>query len=244
MRGVVLAVLLVVSPAVAVAAGADDEAVRAAVRQSLDRSVQTRLPGEEQPTAGKASSTWRRRQTGGDTPRVPARRIEPADAGWSGGGAASTVASVLMWTVVAVGAGLLLAYAARELSGAGGTAPRPEAAAPPTRDDQLAVVEQPLADADELAREGRFAEAIHTLLLRTLRELAARSRAALPRSLTSREILARVDLGADARLALGDLVTTTERSHFGDDEPGAADYDRCRRQFHVFAAAYRGEAAA
>jgi hypothetical protein len=243
MRGVTFATLLWVLPAAVLAA--DDAAIRAAVQEGLDPAVQRLLPGEERPPEGRrATPTWRKRRIGGDTPLTPARRREEAG-GWVLGGAVSTVASVLMWAVIAVGAGLLVAYAARELGGGGArdVAPEPPAAGP-RRGEHHAVVEQPLSDADELAREGRFGEAIHTLLLRTLRELAARSRAALPRSLTSREILARVDLGADARAALGDLVTTTELCHFGDEEPGATDYDRCRRQFHLFAAAYQGRTAA
>ena len=58
-------------------------------------------------------------------------------------------------------------------------------------------------------REGRFAEAIHALLLETL---AALSRAArLAPSLTSREIVARVPLPARAREALAGLVAAVER---------------------------------
>jgi hypothetical protein len=241
MRGIVFAALLLALPATAGAV--DEAALREAVKQSTDpaANVQTRLPGENADAAGRdRPASWRKREVGGDTPRVPARRLQYAED--ERGGRFSTVANALMWVLVAIGAGLLIVWAVRELTGEGGrdaALPEPEA---PSPEDNRAVVDQPLNDADELAGAGRFAEAIHTLLLRTLRELAARSRAAMPRSLTSREVLARVELGSEARAALGDLVTAVELTHFGDDEPGPADYDRCREQFHVFAAAWKAAA--
>ena len=59
------------------------------------------------------------------------------------------------------------------------------------------------------------------------------------RSHTSREILARVPLLADAREALSMLITYVELTHFGDDPAGAADYAKCRDQFNRFAAAFK-----
>ena len=37
------------------------------------------------------------------------------------------------------------------------------------------MIERPRDDADQLAHEGRFADAIHILLLRTLHELASQN---------------------------------------------------------------------
>ena len=56
---------------------------------------------------------------------------------------------------------------------------------------------------------------------------------------TSREILARVPLLGDARTALAGLITAVEVTHFGDAEPSADDYGRCRQQFNIFATAFR-----
>jgi len=58
-----------------------------------------------------------------------------------------------------------------------------------------------LADWESLAREGRFGDAIHALLLRALSDLARTDSAAAPAaSLTSREVLRRATrLAADAR---------------------------------------------
>ena len=54
---------------------------------------------------------------------------------------------------------------------------------------------------------------------------------------TSREILARVPLVADARDALAGLIDAVEHTHFGDDPATEADYARCRERFHALASA-------
>jgi hypothetical protein len=102
------------------------------------------------------------------------------------------------------------------------------------------VIERPLGDAEECARRGDFAEAIHTLLLRTMQELARSSAIRMSPAYTSREILARVRLMPEAREALAGLITAVELTHFGADQATTDDYDRCRAQFHKFATAFRG----
>jgi hypothetical protein len=86
----------------------------------------------------------------------------------------------------------------------------------------------PLADldADALAAEGRFADAIHVLLLRALREVA-RAGGEFARGMTSREVVFRVDDPA-ARAALAELVAAVERHEFGARALGAGDFSRCR----------------
>ena len=86
----------------------------------------------------------------------------------------------------------------------------------------------PLADldADALAAEGRFADAVHVLLLRALRDVA-RARGEFARGITSREVVARVEESA-ARAALAELVAAVERHEFGARELGAADFERAR----------------
>jgi len=81
-------------------------------------------------------------------------------------------------------------------------------------------------DPEQLAAEGRFAEAIHELLLRALRGLA-RSIGGLTRGLTSREILPRAPVGAP-RAALQELVAAVELHEFGAHELTARDFERCR----------------
>ena len=104
----------------------------------------------------------------------------------------------------------------------------------------VAALHRPLDDADQLAREGRFAEAIHILLLRTFQELARAADVTIAPSLTSREILTRIPLRPGAREALVELTEVVELTWFGDDVPGEADWLRCRGRFDSFVAAYRG----
>jgi len=83
-------------------------------------------------------------------------------------------------------------------------------------------------DPDKLAAAGRFAEAIHALLLRSLVLISRRLDSSWPRSLTSREILRHGKLPAAARADLGQLIQRVEVHHFGGLEPVAADFSRCR----------------
>lgn len=222
---------------------ASDPAAAARVEQArrsvLDDAYQPELPGGAAGGSGARAVGMPRRTAGGeladrDHPaRVDARdHDEPRTL--------STLMSIVMWGMIIVIAVLGAAWLAAELSRYGG-----DAALPPDRERAAriaaagAILEQPLEDADELARRGRFAEAIHTLLLRTLRELARSAAVEVAPASTSREILARVPLLADARGALAGLITTVEITHFGEQPANADDYERCRRQFHVFAAAFR-----
>jgi hypothetical protein len=151
----------------------------------------------------------------------------------------SGVMTVVLWGMIIVIAVLAASWLASELSKYGGDAELPADAPDARAAATEAIIERPLEDAEELARRGRFAEAIHTLLLRTLQELARNAAVRVAPANTSREILARVPLLADARSALAGLITAVEITHFGDEPANADDYERCRRQFHVFAAAFR-----
>lgn len=154
--------------------------------------------------------------------------------------ASSTVLSVLLWALAAVVLALVAIWLARELWPRRDPAlASADEAQAPSAAETAAVIDRPLGDADELAGRGAYAEAIHALLLRTLGELARTAAVRVERSHTSREILARVSLHADARDALAGLITAVEVTHFGDEPATAADYDRCRQQFQRFAAAFR-----
>jgi hypothetical protein len=89
--------------------------------------------------------------------------------------------------------------------------------------------EQPLPDPERLAQAGRFADAIHALLLRALRHLGrCRAAGVTATSLTSREILGSTALTGDARQALAPLVAAVERVYFGrSGGAGVDDYAAC-----------------
>jgi hypothetical protein len=175
-------------------------------------------------------------------PRESAKRIDTREQRdlEGGRGGLGSLLQVLMWGVLAVGLGLGLFWFATELAKYDEDAKLPpdeEAAA--IQAATTAIIDKPLGDADELAARGEFAEAIHTLLLRTLHELARSAMVRVERSHTSREILARVPLLADAREALGGLINAVELTHFGDEPASAADYANCREHFNRFAIAFK-----
>jgi len=244
---------LLVVLVIAVAGPGDPDARWQRIDRAAERVLDTRYQKElpryrdlgDRPREAAGDRRWhprldrdgrsrRRGDSGGSieprgTSREPHR---PADS------PSRVLASWMLWGGLAVVIILGVVWLLRELSRYHGDAEL-DPTAPAQRAIDTGVIDRPLDDADQLAQQGRFAEAIHTLLLRTLQELARVSSTRIVPSLTSREILARISLVADARAALGGLITAVELTYFGDDVPGAADWERCRDQFHVFAAAYR-----
>jgi hypothetical protein len=152
----------------------------------------------------------------------------------------SSLMQLVMWGLLIVLGALFVVWIASELSKYGGNAELPAGESQiRMRAAVDSILDRPLGDADELARRGEYAEAIHTLLLRTLQELVRSAAVRVAPAMTSREILARVPLLADARDALAGLITAVEITHFGEEPANANDYQRCREQFHVFATALR-----
>ncbi|HEX5379296.1 MAG TPA: DUF4129 domain-containing protein [Phenylobacterium sp.] len=96
-----------------------------------------------------------------------------------------------------------------------------------------------LSDADALAAEGRFAEAAHLILVRSVDDFAGRRPGAMRPALTSRD-LARLDaMPAEARRAFALIAEVVERSLFGGRSVDADRFAECRRAYHDFALAER-----
>jgi len=87
--------------------------------------------------------------------------------------------------------------------------------------------------ADDLAKLGRFVDAMHVLLLQCLTELRKRLDISFADSLTSREILHRVQLSDAGRAAFATIVREVERTHFGEQAADLRDYLLCRDQFEA-----------
>jgi hypothetical protein len=83
-------------------------------------------------------------------------------------------------------------------------------------------------EVDALAASGAFAEAIHRLLLLVQARLRPRLESGMQPSLTSREILRRATLPAEAKTALSRLVGAVELTLFGLQAANAAIYADCR----------------
>jgi hypothetical protein len=100
------------------------------------------------------------------------------------------------------------------------------------------------AAADDLARQGRFVEAMHALLLQGLAEIRQRIGDRFADSLTSREILRGARLSDRGRSSLRDIIARVEWTYFGENPADAADYAACRNNFGILAAALREDAPA
>jgi hypothetical protein len=185
-----------------------DEARTASRTVLADERYQQTLPPAPEPTTHQPSSAANTRPT------------EPENAA----SAPSEIGTVVLMVL----GGLLLfgvgAVTNRELRAAKA---KPSPAQAPAAPVELAA--SLIDDAAALAAEGRFGEAVHALLLRTFEALA--HQAALPRALTSREILARVPLQPTAHAALAELVSAVEITQFGGAEADATDYARCADAF-------------
>jgi len=97
-------------------------------------------------------------------------------------------------------------------------------------------------EADELAHQGRFVEAMHMLLLSAFTELRRSFALRFAESLTSRELLSLLPLPAVTLAALSDIVTRVELAWFGQYSVLAGDYLACRKSFDVLTATARGHA--
>ena len=141
----------------------------------------------------------------------------------------SQIGILILWVVGGIGLAALLFFIIQGFI----DRPRPVqvATAEPVPQPKPAIQVDPrvLSDAEALAQAGQFADAIHVLLLRTVRALSQTR--ALATHLTSREIVASVPMHEQARHALNDLVATVEVSLFGAAEPTADDFIRCRASY-------------
>ncbi len=148
---------------------------------------------------------------------------------------------LLLWVLVFAGAALLVLYLLNELpllaqrmKNAGERDAVPE---PRSGGEEAAHTEEgdSLGEADRLAREGNYREAVHALLLRSIEELRTRLDIALAESMTSREILQDVPLTERARSALAPIVTVVELSHFGGRMSSEMEYQACREHYRRLA---------
>lgn len=94
-----------------------------------------------------------------------------------------------------------------------------------------------LQEADALAAQGRFAEAAHHLLLRSVDDLASRRPHLVRPALTSRDLSRTDAIPAMARQLFAQIAAVVERSLFGGRAVGAEDWTACRTAYADFAQA-------
>ena len=143
----------------------------------------------------------------------------------------------LMWIVIAIGV-LLALYLIWRIVDPLALARRAKPAedAPvwtPEASEALSLLE----DADRLAAEGRFDEATHLLLKRSVGQIAAARPELLEPSSTAREIAALPALPPAARSAFGVIAARVERSLFALRSLTAEDWHAARAAYSEFALA-------
>lgn len=102
---------------------------------------------------------------------------------------------------------------------------RPEAAAAKTL----------LEEAERLAREGRFAEAVHLLLFRSIEDIQKRLEGGVPKSLTAREIGSLPAIPETAQSALSPIIMIVEASFFGNRDVTESNWLEAKSSYERFA---------
>ena len=144
----------------------------------------------------------------------------------------------VFWIGVALLAALILYAIVRELRRLGAPRPRPIERDRPDATEwrpDVAAARDLLSAADQLAGQGRYAEAAHLLLLRSVEDIQSRRHNAVRIALTTREIATLAVLPAAARPAFANIGQVVERSLFGGAVVVADDYADCRRDYEAFA---------
>ncbi len=88
---------------------------------------------------------------------------------------------------------------------------------------------------DALAAEGRYAEAVHQLLFRSVQDIGIARPNMIRRSYTSREIATLKELTTQTREAFSLIAAEVEKSHFGGRSLDEAAFLKCRKAYAQFA---------
>lgn len=92
-----------------------------------------------------------------------------------------------------------------------------------------------LAQADQLADQGRYAEAAHHLLVRSVEDIARRHPQLVRPAVTARELTVASLIPAGARSPFAAIAALVERSLFGGRPVAAADWSSARAAYADFA---------
>jgi hypothetical protein len=207
--------------------GSDPEFVRKESAKVADElQVQRRLPTD----AAKPEASVRRRVPGG---------LEGDGEGFSIP-LPGAVLSLMQWALLAVlvvAVLAVLAIVAREPLDGRLRPPSGTTGPPLEQERRPADPRVLLAEADRLAATGRYAEAMHCVLLAAMAMLAGKTdrTARETDSLTSWEVLRGASLAAPQMQVLRDLVVRVERAWFGHFPAGDEDYRNVRSSFDAFA---------
>ncbi len=92
-----------------------------------------------------------------------------------------------------------------------------------------------LEEADRLAADGQYAEAVHHLLFRSVEDIQRRRPMVVRPALTSRELAAASGIPASARALFARIALHVERSLFGGRDVSREDWEAARGDYADFA---------
>jgi hypothetical protein len=146
----------------------------------------------------------------------------------------------VFWIGLALIAGLVLYAVAKDvLARNWSQKPKSAEAAPapveapkfrPSKERARALLEE----ADRLAREGRFGEAVRVILHHSIDDMEQALAMIIPLSMTSREIASLSQLSEQGRSVFGKIARAVELSLFGERPLSRDQYFDCRREYEVF----------
>lgn len=216
----------------------------------------TRTTGESAAAADSFARDWQALRADGDIQFAPVNPPEPAappqwwldlleflgrmmgpvaDAFAAIGRSIGLSGQALMWIVVALAVLLLAVLLWRRFASLAARRGPSDAPAPWRPDESEAATL--LEDADRLAAKGRYDEATHLLLRRSVDQIAAARPGLLEPSSTAREISALPALPEAARSAFGTIASQVERSLFALRRLDAEDWRTAREAYARFALA-------
>lgn len=152
--------------------------------------------------------------------------------------ALSPLVVYLFWVGLGLAVVTILYLIAREVMGVRFPGRRRRARARPSPADwrpEAFKARALLADADRLAAEGRYDQAVHLLLFRSIDEIEDRRPRLVRPAFTSRDIASLEALPQAARETFGQIAQVVERSLFGGRAVAGATYAECRAAYHAFA---------
>jgi hypothetical protein len=154
-------------------------------------------------------------------------------------------ARILLWTVIAVLAAMLIAAIYTRIREGEWRLPRfrRRKALQPEDTEEIewtpegAPARAWLDEADRLAAQGQFGDAVHHLLLRSVEDIARRRPQLVRPALTSRDLARATSIPAAPRRLFADLAAVVERSLFGGGTVSSDDWGACRAAYADFARA-------
>lgn len=144
----------------------------------------------------------------------------------------------VFWGCLILGAALILYFLLRELITTRWPSLKPNRG--PVLDDEVwrpsaAKARTLLEDADRLAAAGRFAEAVHLILFRSIEDIEGKRPDLIKPALTSRDIAQLDGVPERVRRTFSEIARVVERSFFGGRSVGAEEFAVCRKAYEGFA---------